>query len=70
MTLVHSVDLPLGSLMPAFCLSDPSGKEFNSSTLLAGKGLLVVFICNHCPYAYRFLVYCTFFYTNVDQQVA
>jgi len=51
MTLVHSVDLPLGSLMPAFCLSDPSGKEFNSSTLLAGKGLLVVFICNHCPYA-------------------
>lgn len=51
MALVHSVDLPLGSLMPAFCLSDPVGKEFTSSALLAGKGLLVVFICNHCPYA-------------------
>ena len=51
MTLVQSVDLPLGSPMPAFSLNDPSGKKFSSSTLLAGKGLLVVFICNHCPYA-------------------
>ena len=51
MTLVHSVDLPFGSLMPAFCLSDPAGKEFNSGAMLADKGLLVVFMCNHCPYA-------------------
>lgn len=51
MTLVHSIDLPLGSSMPAFTLKDPTGKVFNSSKLLSGKGLLVVFICNHCPYA-------------------
>lgn len=51
MTLVHSVDLPLGSPMPSFCLNDPAGKEFNGRTLLTGKGLLVVFTCNHCPYA-------------------
>lgn len=51
MALVHSVDLPLGSPMPAFSLNDSSGKEFNSGQLLADKGLLVVFTCNHCPYA-------------------
>jgi thiol-disulfide isomerase/thioredoxin len=37
--------------MPAFSLNDPSGKLFSSDGLLASKGLLVVFICNHCPYA-------------------
>ncbi len=51
MTLVQSVDLRLGSTMPAFSLTDPSGKKFSGSMLLAGKGLLVVFTCNHCPYA-------------------
>lgn len=51
MTLVHSLDLPLGSPMPTFSLADPLGKEFNSSELLADQGLLVVFTCNHCPYA-------------------
>lgn len=51
MTLVHSIDLPLGSPMPAFTLKDPTGKAFKGSELLADKGLLVVFICNHCPYA-------------------
>ena len=51
MTLVQSVDLPLGSPLPAFSLNDPSGKAFSSDELLAEKGLLVVFICNHCPYA-------------------
>lgn len=51
MTLVYSVDLPLGSPMPGFSLNDPFGKSFNGGELGADKGLLLVFTCNHCPYA-------------------
>lgn len=51
MALVHSIDLPLGTPMPAFSLRDPDGQLFNSRELFGPKGLLVVFTCNHCPYA-------------------
>jgi len=51
MTLVHSLDLPLGGKMPAFQLSDPYGKSYAGTELVGEKGLLVVFTCNHCPYA-------------------
>jgi peroxiredoxin len=51
MALVHSVDLPIGTPMPPFTLRDPDGKTFNSKELFGSKGLLVVFTCNHCPYA-------------------
>lgn len=51
MALVHSVDLPIGSPMPPFRLSDPAGRDFDSDSLSGEKGLLVVFTCNHCPYA-------------------
>jgi len=37
--------------MPAFLLKDPDGKEYNSKELIGEKGLLIVFTCNHCPYA-------------------
>jgi len=51
MTLLESLNIPLGTKMPAFLLKDPEGKEYNSKNLLGEKGLLVVFTCNHCPYA-------------------
>ncbi len=51
MTLVESVDLPLGTGMPAFRLRDPCGKIHSHATLSGKKGLVVVFNCNHCPYA-------------------
>ncbi len=51
MTLAESVDIPLGSSMSPFSLPDSSGKTFNSWDCYGPKGLLVVFICNHCPYA-------------------
>ncbi len=51
MTLIKSADLPLGSKMPDFCLKDPDGNSHSSTTLPGEKGLLVVFTCNHCPYA-------------------
>jgi len=51
MVLLESIEIPLGTKMPDFELKDPHGKIFKSDRLYAGKGLLVVFTCNHCPYA-------------------
>jgi thiol-disulfide isomerase/thioredoxin len=47
-----STMLPLGTPLPAFRLSDAvTGDLFEGAGLLKGKkGLLVAFICNHCPY--------------------
>lgn len=35
---------------PAFDLADPAGQRFTLNDLMGDKGLLVAFICNHCPY--------------------
>ncbi len=51
MALLESVKLPLGMQMPEFELRDPSGKAYNGNHLYGERGLLVVFTCNHCPYA-------------------
>lgn len=51
MVLLESVKVPLGAEMPGFELSDPHGTVHKSSELYGNKGLLVVFTCNHCPYA-------------------
>jgi peroxiredoxin len=35
---------------PTFNLTDPDGKMYALDDVMAKKGLLVAFICNHCPY--------------------
>lgn len=35
---------------PDFTLNDPDGKAFKMTEHLSDKGLLIAFICNHCPY--------------------
>lgn len=40
----------LGTPMPAFELPDPSGRIVRSADLTDGAGVLVAFICNHCPF--------------------
>lgn len=35
---------------PEFTLRDPDGKSFTMTDQLGEKGLLIAFICNHCPY--------------------
>jgi peroxiredoxin len=41
----------LGTLAPDFALRDVvSGKEVRLSDFRGGKGLLVMFVCNHCPF--------------------
>lgn len=51
MALMYSTDIPLGTQMPAFELKDPFGNVYRSDEMFGEKGLLVVFTCNHCPYA-------------------
>lgn len=51
MALIESTMMPLGTPAPAFTLPEPSsGKDYHMQDLLKVKGLLVMFICNHCPY--------------------
>ena len=49
MALTESTMMKLGSDLPAFELPDFDGKTVGSAEF-AGKPLLVMFICNHCPY--------------------
>lgn len=51
MALVESLDIPLGTPLIPFLLKDPMGHAWQSKELLGAKGTLVVFTCNHCPYA-------------------
>lgn len=51
MALLESLNIPLGTKMPGFTLSDPNGKECDSEKIYGSHGLLVIFTCNHCPYA-------------------
>ena len=47
------LDTPLcdfGWKAPDFTLKDPSGDRFTMTDYLGDKGLLIAFICNHCPY--------------------
>jgi peroxiredoxin len=51
MAAVHSTMLPLGTHAPEFALDDVvSGRRVTSSGLEGAPALLVMFICNHCPY--------------------
>lgn len=42
--------LPLGTELPDTVLPDPAGETWKLSQRMGDKGLLVMFICNHCPF--------------------
>ena len=50
MALTPSTMLPLGTPAPNFSLPDTSGKTVSRDDFTQAKGLLVIFMCNHCPY--------------------
>src|SRR5436190_22385378 len=51
MALTPSTMLPLGTAAPDFSLPDTvSGKTLSLAAFSGKKALLVMFICNHCPY--------------------
>jgi peroxiredoxin len=50
MALTPSTMLPLGTTAPEFALPDISGKKVSLADFKGSSALLVMFICNHCPY--------------------
>lgn len=47
---VPSTMVPLGTPAPSFELADPAGDVVRSDDLRGAPALVVMFICNHCPY--------------------
>ena len=50
MVRTASTMLPLGTPAPDFALQDTDGKQVTLADFSDAKALLVVFMCNHCPY--------------------
>ncbi len=50
MVKTASTMLPLGTKAPAFSLPNVDGKTVSVTDFAGSKGLVVMFICNHCPF--------------------
>ncbi len=50
MALEHSKPTEIGSIAPDFSLPGVDGIPYSPATFSHAKGLLIVFMCNHCPY--------------------
>src|ERR1700744_2999761 len=50
MALTPSTMLPLGTTAPDFSLPDTDGKIISLADFKDRAALLVIFMCNHCPY--------------------
>ena len=50
MVKTASTMLPLGTAAPDFSLPDTAGKKVSLADFAERRRLLVVFMCNHCPY--------------------
>jgi peroxiredoxin len=50
MVAVHSTMLPLGTPAPDFSLPDTEGRVISLDDCRDARALLVMFICNHCPF--------------------
>jgi thiol-disulfide isomerase/thioredoxin len=56
MARTPSTMVELGSIAPDFSLLEPAtGKQLSRDQLRKSKGLLVMFICNHCPFVKHLL---------------
>jgi len=50
MALTPSTMLPLGTAAPDFALPDVDGRTVRLADFAGSPALVVVFMCNHCPY--------------------
>jgi len=50
MPATPSTMLPLGTTVPSFSLPDLDGRTVSSEDFRTAPGLLVAFLCHHCPY--------------------
>ena len=67
MVMVQSTMLPLGTSAPAFALPDTEGRTVTLAEF-AGKPLVVVFMCNHCPFVKHLAQALATFTTDVAKQ--
>ena len=52
------LDTPIcdfGWKAPSFTLSSPDGTHYKMEDMMGEKGLLIAFICNHCPYVHAII---------------
>ena len=50
MALLHSTMVPLGSAACDFSLPGVDGKEYSLDSFKESQVLVIIFMCNHCPY--------------------
>jgi peroxiredoxin len=50
MVKTASTMLPLGTTAPEFSLPNVDGQTVSLADVASGAGLLVIFMCNHCPF--------------------
>ena len=50
MALLHSSMVPLGARAIDFKLPGVDGKQYSLQKFAAHKVLVIIFMCNHCPY--------------------
>ena len=50
MALTESTMMPVGTLAPDFSLPDTTGGTVSLADFQNAPALLVMFLCNHCPY--------------------
>ena len=51
MALAHSQGMPVGTPAPDFSLPATDGQTYSLASFADARVLVVVFTCNHCPYA-------------------
>ncbi len=72
MVLLNSQSLPLGGTAKPFNLISVDGRSFSLESFSAADVLVIMFICNHCPYVQaiedRIIALQRFF--NLDKRVA
>ena len=48
--LLNTPICDFGWQAPSFSLNDPDGNNYSLEGLMGERGLVIVFMCNHCPY--------------------
>lgn len=51
MALEYSKGMPVGTQAPAFSLPGADGNTYSLASFADAKALVMIFTCNHCPYA-------------------
>lgn len=69
MARTPSTMLELGTQLPQFTLNDAITNATISSSQLIGKPILVVFLCNHCPFVLHLLDGLTEFFVDYSQKL-